>query len=74
MIEARKKKITKDFGNTLKKFRKSKKMSLRELSSETGIEHSHIARMEYGEVNPTLTTIVILAEALGADPRDLIGK
>jgi len=72
MNPGRKKKITKEFGNRLKKIRNDKKISLRQLASETEIEHAHIARMEIGEVNPTLTTVILLAEALQVDPCVLI--
>lgn len=74
MIDGRKKKISKDFGNNLKKIRKAKKISLRDLAAASELEHAQIARMEDGEVNPTLSTIVFLAEAMGVDPCLLIGS
>lgn len=74
MIDARKKRIIKDFGNTLKKIRREKSISLRDLAAAAGLEHAQIARIEKGEVNPTLTTIADLAEALGIRPNELLGK
>lgn len=74
MIEARKKRITKDFGQRLKKIRKEKKLSLRQLASEAELEHAQIARIEQGIINPTLTTIVLLAEALGVPSADLLSQ
>lgn len=74
MISGRKKKITKEFGNNLKNIRNSKSMSLRELASEAELEHAQIARIEQGIVNPTLTTIVLLAEALKVDAGELMPK
>lgn len=72
MIEGRKKRITKEFGQKLKKIRKEKNLSLRELASEAELEHAQIARIEQGIVNPTLTTIVLLAEAMGITAADLL--
>lgn len=72
MIDGRKKKILKDFGNRLKKIRKEKKLSLRGLAAASGLEHAQISRMEKGEVNLTLTSIAVLAEALGVQPADLL--
>jgi len=74
MNEGRESKICKHFGSTLEKIRKDKNLSLRQLAAETGIDHAHIARMEGGEVNPTLVTIILLAEALDIDPCQLIRK
>lgn len=72
MIDGRKKKICKEFGNNLKKIRKARALSLRMLAAASGLEHKQIARIENGEVNLTLSTIVFLAEALAMDPRDLL--
>lgn len=72
MIDGRKKKIMKDFGIRLKNIRKEKKISLRELAAASGLEHAQISRMEKGVVNPTLTSIAELAEALGVRPADLL--
>lgn len=71
MIDGRKRKIIKEFGNKLNKARESKGFSLRELSALTGIDHAVIARIELGQSNPTMTTIVDLAEALGIPPGEL---
>lgn len=72
MIDGRKKKISKDFGINLKRVRREKKMSLRQLAASTELEHAQISRMEKGEVNPTLSTIIFLAEALQVDPAELL--
>lgn len=72
MIDRRKKEITKEFGNTLKKVRRQRKISLRNLAAMTELEHAHISRIEAGQINPTLTTIVFLANALEVSPRDLL--
>jgi transcriptional regulator with XRE-family HTH domain len=74
MIGNRDEKILKEFGNKLKKIRLSKKLSLRNLAHEADMDWSGINRIEKGISNPTLTTIMALAEALQIDPRDLLHK
>jgi transcriptional regulator with XRE-family HTH domain len=56
--------IKKIFGENLRSFRKQKGLSQRALYAICGIEHGTISRMENGEVNATLNTIAILADAL----------
>ncbi|RUT68492.1 XRE family transcriptional regulator [Flavobacterium cupreum] len=60
------------FGKRLNKIRKSKGLSYRKLATlcET-IDHSYISKIEKGEANITLETILELLIALGASPRDL---
>lgn len=72
MEERQKDKIIREFGRNLYKIRKSKKLSLRKLAAEADMEHKHIEHIEKGEINPTLTTIAALAEALGVDPCALL--
>ena len=72
MIGNRDKKIISGFGKNLKKIRLSKKLSIRKLALEADMDFSTIHRIEKGESNPTLTTIVILSEALGVDRADLL--
>lgn len=74
MIDRRKQKILKDFGRNLKRIRQSCGLSLRELAAAAGLEHAQIGRIELGEVNPTVTTIIDIAEALGVDPGELFIK
>lgn len=39
-------------------------LSLRQLAALCGVEHSDIARIERGEIDPRLSTLMELAEAL----------
>jgi transcriptional regulator with XRE-family HTH domain len=52
------------FGNNLKIYRNDKGLSQRNLYNICGIDHAMICRMEKGQVNVTLKTLSILAEAL----------
>lgn len=50
---------------SLKKLRKSKKISQQDLAAKTGLARSIIWRLENGQGNPTLATIANIAEILG---------
>jgi transcriptional regulator with XRE-family HTH domain len=67
-------KIIKDFGKNLKTIRKAKKLSIRKLADIADVDFSQVHRIEEGESNPTLTTIMVLAEALQIDPCILLSK
>ncbi len=54
----------KEFGEHFRQVRLSKKMSQKELAFEADIEVSQISRIERGIINPTVTTLLVLAEAL----------
>ena len=74
MDQAREQQIIKDFGEKLKKFRNDKKLSLRALADIADMDFGNINEIETGKVNPSLTTIVLLAEALEIDPADFFFK
>lgn len=66
--------ILKEFGNNLKKIRKRKGFSLRALSYECSIDFSDIGKIERGETNVTLLTIMQLAKALNVPAEELFKK
>ena len=60
------------FGNNVKKYRESKRLSIKELSDKTGITVRHLTRIEQGiarRVN--VSHIFILAEGLKIPPHKL---
>jgi len=59
------------FGEHLKKLRTSKNLTQEELSYRCGLPLSQVGRIERGVRSPTLSTILILAEGLGVEPRKL---
>jgi transcriptional regulator with XRE-family HTH domain len=65
------KETLKEFGSNLKKIRKRKGLSLRALSYECSIDFSDIGKIERGEINVTLLTILQLARALAVPPEEL---
>ena len=72
MDSSREEKIIKEFGKRLKKARTAKKLSLRALAAIADMDFGNISEIENGKINPSLTTIVLLAEALEVDPVDLL--
>jgi transcriptional regulator with XRE-family HTH domain len=64
--------IIKSFGENLKRVRLEKELSLRQLADLADMSHNAIHEIEKGISNPSLTTIMTLARALGVDPAVLI--
>ncbi|PAM93991.1 transcriptional regulator [Flavobacterium sp. IR1] len=52
------------FGDNVKKYRKSKKISYRKLAQHCDLDFSYISKIEKGEVNVTLETILELMKGL----------
>ena len=72
MITPADKKVLKKFGENLRKLRKEKGLSLREMSYACSIDNSKIAKIEKGMINITFTTLLQLAVALEAQPTVLL--
>lgn len=62
----------KAFGKHLKKIRTSKDLTQEELCYRSGLQLSHLGRIERGERTLTLPTIYVLATALGEEPKTLL--
>jgi transcriptional regulator with XRE-family HTH domain len=65
-------KILSAFARNLRRIRKEKGMSLRDLDAKSGVDHARIGRLERGNENVTLETVAILADALGVNYLDLL--
>lgn len=59
-------------GLHIKKLREAKGLSFRELSYACDIDNSKISKIEKGQVNITLTTMLQLAKALEVTPSELL--
>lgn len=57
--------MMKAFGKRLKEIRHSKKISQEKLGHIAQITLSQVGRIERGEINPTISTVYVLAQALG---------
>lgn len=66
--------ILKKFGEKMAKLRIAKKLSTREFAYLAHISHSSVGRLEAGETNPSMTTLLKLAEALAVDLNTLVPK
>lgn len=56
---------------TVRRLRRAKGLSQKDLADLIGVSFTRISDLERGKGNPTLATLVALAEALGTSPRDL---
>ena len=59
-------------GARIRELRERSGTSRSELSRRSGIHTSNVARLEFGEANPSLETLVRLADALGTSVADLV--
>ncbi len=62
------------FGQTLRHFRTSLKISQERLSQESGLDRTYISLLERGLRQPSLTTILQIAKALDISSIKLIEK
>jgi transcriptional regulator with XRE-family HTH domain len=60
------------FGANLAKLRKTRNLSLRQLSALCKVDHADISRIENGKINVGVTTLVDLATALNIHPKKLL--
>ena len=72
MDSAREKILMKEFGERLKKFRNDRNLSVRALADLADMDYTNISAIENGKSNPSITTVIFLAEALKVDPAELV--
>lgn len=63
---------SKKLGQNLKKLRLKKKMSQGDISRKLGVDRAYISSIENGRMNPTLSTLEKLAEAIGINSSELL--
>jgi transcriptional regulator with XRE-family HTH domain len=66
------KKFLKTLGENVKSLRKARGLSQYAFSDESGISRSQIIRLENGELNCTMATLLTIAQTLGVEPKELI--
>ncbi|MDB5143410.1 MAG: helix-turn-helix protein [Mucilaginibacter sp.] len=64
--------ILNKFGRHLQAIRKRKKLSYRKIALNCDVDYSDISKIEKGERNPTLLTVVELAKGLGVPLKELM--
>jgi len=72
MISETQKDLLLKFGDHLETLRKSKKLSFRKLALNCDIDYSDIKKIEKGEKNITLLTMVELAKGLGIPLKEIL--
>lgn len=70
-IELLKQKTPIQVGNRLKSLRKSKGISQTYIAYKTGKDRQYIYKIETGKVNPTISTIALIALALNVSLEDI---
>ena len=61
-----------NLGIHIRKLRDKKNMSQQDLANDCGMSKRQIGRIERGEINTTLGTIINIANALHIEPKDLL--
>jgi len=62
------------FARNLQKARAHRELTQERLADLSGLAVRHLQKIEAGEVNLTLLSIAAIADALGCEPRDLLGR
>lgn len=62
------------FGMVLKKLRSALNLSQEKLGFSCGLDRTFISLLERGKRQPSLTSILALADALGVPPEELLRK
>lgn len=62
------------FGEKIRELRQEKKLTLRDLAMAVGVDFTYLSKIENGKAGylPGAETIRAIADALGADPLDLL--
>ena len=61
------------FGVVLRKLRKAAGLTQEELALEAGLRRTYVSMLELGHQQPSLTTILKLAAALGRSAGEIVG-
>ncbi len=59
------------FGQAIRELREERGISQEAFALKGGIDRSHYGGMERGERNPSLTSVLKIADALGVQPSDI---
>ena len=59
------------FGKQVEKFRIDQNLSYRQLAQRCDIDHSNISKIEKGEINIQLSTVLQISNGLNVQPKEL---
>lgn len=60
-------------GKNVAKYRKKRGLTQEDLCGITEIDRSYLSQIETGRINVTIKTLVVIAEVLKVDLKDLVG-
>jgi transcriptional regulator with XRE-family HTH domain len=63
-----------EIGPNIRKIRKSKKLTLDELATQSGISKGYLSKVENSEKSPPVSTLINIAKGLGVAISDLFGE
>lgn len=66
--------VAQAFGKILREMRLEAGLTQEQLGLEAGVRRTFVSILELGEQQPTLTTIIKLADALGIKPSAIIAR
>jgi transcriptional regulator with XRE-family HTH domain len=72
MVSETDKEILIKFGKHLKVLRQAKHLTFRKMALRCNIDFGDIQKFESGKINITLLTLIELAKALEAEPKELL--
>jgi transcriptional regulator with XRE-family HTH domain len=64
--------MRKTVGTNFMQLRKARGLTQEQVSEASGFGQNYISSLERGRRNPTVITLFLLAEAVGATPQDLV--
>ncbi|WP_083490012.1 helix-turn-helix domain-containing protein [Stenotrophomonas daejeonensis] len=68
------KSVQKAFGEALREVRAGRGLSQQDLALESELDRTYISLLERGLRQPTITTLIALADALDVDPTILVKR
>jgi transcriptional regulator with XRE-family HTH domain len=74
MDQSREQSILLEFGKKLKALRLERNLSTRQLALNADLEYGYINELEHGKKNPSVITILSLADGLSVDPCILLPR
>lgn len=66
--------LAKRFGKTLRRLREASNLTQEDLAFECGLDRTYISLLERGLRQPSLTTIFLVADAVGLSASRLVAK
>jgi len=72
VINVKNKPLVKAVGKRIRELREAKRYSQEDLANEADIPLSQVGRIERGEINPTISSLFAISEALQTELKNLV--